>query len=350
VALTRRKKLAFACVPLLLLLGLGEALARAFRERQAFAPVAGGSYRDQRIDLIRRAYPAAHDDVLGYVPRPGFASAANRWGVMVSIDQDGLRRNGDAPRLPGRGVLAVGDSFTFGDQVADADTWPAVLERRLQRPVWNGGVFGYSFAQTALRAEQLLPRLAADTLVVSLIPDDVKRCEQSKRYSALPWFDVVDGALALRNVPVPDSDRSELDQQWVRRWLGYSALCDTVGWNVAPAWWAGGAREVWVHPRPFGRTIVAKLLARLQAQCRERGVRLLLVLQDVAEPSAEGREDGRAVVAAAAALGIATLDLQAEFDALAARDPGLRQQWFVGHMAPAGNAWVAERIAATLAR
>jgi hypothetical protein len=105
VALTRRKKLAFACVPLLLLLGLGEALARAFRERQAFAPVAGGSYRDQRNDLIRRAYPAAHDDVLGYVPRPGFASAANRWGVMVSIDQDGLRRNGDAPRPPGRGVL-----------------------------------------------------------------------------------------------------------------------------------------------------------------------------------------------------------------------------------------------------
>lgn len=105
-----------------------------------------------------------------------------------------------------------------------------------------------------------------------------------------------------------------------------------------------------MHPRPFGRTIVAKLLARLQAQCRERGVRLLLVLQDVAEPSAEGREDGRAVVAAAAALGIATLDLQAEFDALAARDSGLKQQWFVGHMAPAGNAWVAERIAATLAR
>ena len=46
--------------------------------------------------------------------------------------------------------------------------------------------------------------------MVSLISDDVKRCEQSKRYSALPWFDVVDGALALRNVPVPDSDRSEL--------------------------------------------------------------------------------------------------------------------------------------------
>jgi hypothetical protein len=76
----------------------------------------------------------------------------------------------------------------------------------------------------------------------------------------------------------------------------------------------------------------------------------LLVLQDVAEPSAEGRDDGRAVVAAAAALGVETLDLQTEFDALAAREPALKQRWFVGHMSPAGNAWVAERIAATLAR
>lgn len=347
--LSRRKKLLFAAVPLLALLGVGELLARSFRERHAFAPVVGGSYRDQRIDLIRRAYPAAHDARLGYVPRPGFASAENRWGVMVSIDGDGLRRNGAGPHPAGRGLLAVGDSFTFGDQVADGDTWPAALERRLQRPVWNGGVFGYSFTQTVLRAEQLLPKLAVDTLVVSLIPDDVKRCEQSRRFTEIPWYDLVDGELVLRNVPVPDTDASELDRQWLRRWLGHSALCDTLFWNLAPSWWVNGQREAWVHARPLGRTIVAKLLARLQGTCRERGIRLLLVLQDVAVPSAEGREDGRAVVASAAALGVATLDLQREFDVLAAAQPELKQRWFVGHMSAAGNAWVAARVAETLA-
>lgn len=341
-----RRRLLFAAIPLLALLVVGELAVRAVR-----APLHFGSFRDLRTDLLKRNYPAAKDPQLGYVPKAGFASRDNHWGTLVSIDADGLRRNGPNPPPPGeRVVVCVGDSFTFGDEVDDDASWPAQLEQAIAKPVKNGGVFGYSFAQTALRAEQLLPRIAADALVVSLIPDDVKRCEQSKRYSEIPWFDVAGDELVLRNVPVPDSDRSELDRQWVRRLLGHSALCDTICWNVAPVWWAGGAREAWVHPRPFGRTIVAKLLARLQAQCRARGVRLLLVLQDVAEPSAEGREDGRAVVAAAAALGIETLDLQAEFDALAAREPELKQRWFVGHMAPAGNAWVAGRIADTLLR
>ncbi len=346
---SRRKKVVFAAVPLLALLAVGELLARSFRERHAFAPVTTGSYRDQRIDLIRRGYPAAHDPLLGYVPRPGFASAENRWGVMVSIDGDTLRNNGPKPRPAGPGVLAVGDSFTFGDQVGDADTWPAALERQLRRPVWNGGVFGYSFAQTVLRAERLLAALPVATLVASVIPDDIKRCELSKRFTEVPWFELVDGELVLKNVPVPDSDRSALDRQWARRLLGHSALCDTVFWNVAPTWWVGDPREVVAHPRGRGRAIAAKLLDRLAATCRERHVALLLVLQDVAEPSAEGREDGRALIAHANASAVPWLDLQAEFDLLAATDPGLKQRYFQGHMSAAGNQWVASRIAEVLA-
>src|SRR5690606_25037038 len=115
------------------------------------------------------------------------------WGTRVTIDADGFRGNGP-PAPPGRPVLAVGDSFTFGDQVDDDETWPAYLERILQRPVRNGGVFGYSLAQAVLRAEEEVPRLGADWLVVSFIPDDIVRCELAKRYAPLPWFSVVDGA------------------------------------------------------------------------------------------------------------------------------------------------------------
>jgi GNAT superfamily N-acetyltransferase len=348
--LSRRRKLLFAVVPLLALLAVGEVLARSFREGRTFSPLRGGSYRDQRIDLIRRGYPAAHDPLLGYVPRPGFASADNRWGAMVSIDAAGLRTNGPGLRPTGaRGVLAVGDSFTFGDQVADDATWPARLERKLQRPVWNGGVFGYSFAQTVLRAEQLLDRLAVDTLVVSVIPDDIKRCEMSHRFTEVPWYDLVGGELVLRNVPVPDTDRSELDRQYVRKLLGYSALCDTIFWNTVPTWWVGDQREVYVHPRGTGSVIAEKLLLRLAATCRARGVPLLLVLQDVAEPADWSRADGRRMLAYAHTIGVPCLDLVSAFDALAAADPSLRQRFFWGHMSPDGNAWVAEQIAAALA-
>jgi hypothetical protein len=49
-------------------------------------------------------------------------------------------------------VLVVGDSFTFGDQVSDDETWPACLEATLHRGVDNGGVFGYGAAQALRRA------------------------------------------------------------------------------------------------------------------------------------------------------------------------------------------------------
>ena len=346
--LSRRRKLLFALLPLALLFTLGEGFARSFRQRNSHSPFMTGSFRDQRIDLIRRGYPAAHDPQLGYVPRPGFASAANRWAAMVTIDNTGLRTNGSARPAGQRGVLAVGDSFTFGDQVADAQTWPAQLEQALQKPVWNGGVFGYSFAQTVLRAEQLLERLPVDTLVLSFIPDDLKRCEMSKRFTEVPWFDLVDGALVLKNVPVPDSDRSALDHQYVRKLLGYSALCDLVFWNAVPTWWVGDPREVYVHARGVGVEIGVKLLARLAANVRGRGIRLLLVLQDIAEPAPWAVADGATFLARAEQLGVQRLDLQSRFVQLATQDPSLKQRYFAGHMKAAGNAWVAQQIAAVL--
>ncbi|MBL8755449.1 MAG: hypothetical protein JNK15_19265 [Planctomycetes bacterium] len=354
--LSRRRKLLFACVPLVVLLALGEVVARWFRASRSHSPFMTGSFRDQRVDLMRRGYPSAYDPQLGYVPRAGFASGENRWGTQVSIGERGLRSNtfgGGNPTVSStsmRGVLAVGDSFTFGDQVSDHETWPARLEHHLQRPVWNGGVFGYSFTQTVLRAEALLPTLPVDTLVVGLIPDDLKRCEMSRRYTEVPWYDLVDGALVLKNVPVPDSDRSELDRQYVRKALGYSALADLVFWNACPEWWVGQQREVYVHARGTGVVIATKLLERLAATCRSRPIRLLVVLQDVATPQDWSIADGQAFVKVAKELGVPCLDLQSEFAALAATDPSLRTKWFAGHMTAAGNAWVAERIAAELRR
>lgn len=339
-----RRKLLFSLLPVVVLLLASEVAVRVFRARQGLSPFMVGSYRDQRIDLIRRGYPSAHDPLLGYVPRANVASDRNRWGVLVSIDEQQLRRNGPGPRpTGGPGVLAVGDSFTFGDQVADAETWPARLEQRLQRPVWNGGVFGYSFAQTVLRAEQLLPRLAPAELVVALIADDLRRCELSKRFTPVPWYDLVGDELVLKNVPVPDSARDNaLDRQWGRRLLGHSALLDVLFWNAIPQWWVADQREVRAHPPGTGVKIGDRLLERLAATCRQRQVRLLVVLQGWAVDA-----DGRAFVEHAQAAGIEVVDLVTRFVALAQRDPAAAA-FFDGHMTAAGNDWVAAQIADVL--
>ena len=66
-------------------------------------------------------------------------------------------------------ILAVGDSFTFGDRVSDHETWPAQLERLTGRQVLNAGVFGYGVDQAYLRAVALLETYDTDLVVLALI-------------------------------------------------------------------------------------------------------------------------------------------------------------------------------------
>ncbi|HLU37881.1 MAG TPA: hypothetical protein VK081_00755 [Planctomycetota bacterium] len=337
-ALPLRKKLLFALVPLLAVLLVLELVARVLR-----APLHFGSFRELRVDQVKRGYPAVHHDRLGYVPRADFAGDDNHWGTRVTIDADGFRSNG-APPPPGRPIIAVGDSFTFGDQVDDDETWPAYLERRLQQPVKNAGVFGYSLTQAILRAEDVLERVPAEWLVVSLIPDDINRSELAKRYAPVPWFDVVDGALVLRNVPVQDtSDPDELRQRRFKDILGHSALLDAVLAHVAQRWWIVDQKEVRAHPPGKGAEIALLLVDRVAATCRGRNCRVMFVLQgEESTPAAD------AVLVRAREKGLIALDLVAAFRAELARDPDAKRRLFAGHMTPEGNAWVAEHVAAAI--
>lgn len=335
-----------ALAPFVVTLAIGEIAMRWRHASKGYPALPGVSFRDHRIDLIRRAFPAQYDPLLGYVPSAGYSGSDNVWGTRVSIRADGLRSNGAATPVSGPALLAVGDSFVFGDQVHDEESWPAGLERRLERPVHNGGVFGYGFDQTVLRAEQLLEQLDVHVLVCSLIADDLSRCELSRRYTHKPWFELVDEGLELRGVPVPDASGVHArENQWMRDLLGQSALCDVVCWNVAPNWWAGQPRFVRVHPAGTGLEIGKRLLARLEKACAQRKVKLLLVLQ------AQGSELGPAAAVGAnkllehaARAGLDTLDLDLRLRELSERDPSLGKMFFAGHMTAAGNQWVAEQI------
>lgn len=349
--LSRRRKLLFAMVPVTMLALLGEWFARSYRKSTGYVPMGGHSYRDNRIDLVRRAFPNVHDPLLGYRPKPNYSSKDNIWHKQVTILADGLRCNGpsdgQAEQVPALRILAVGDSFTFGDQVSDGDTWPAYLQQVLDRPVLNGGVFGYSLGQTVLRAEVLLDEHEVGTVVCSLIPDDLKRCELSRRFTPKPWFAIVGDDLELRGVPVKDSAKdNDLDQQYLRKLMGYSALLDIVFWNACRSWWVGQERIVREHPPGTGLAIGKKLLQRLHEKCQQKGVKLVLVLQG-AKPESSSGQPIRApeLLAHGDRLGIVTIDLATRFRAMADKDPSLEEKFFRGHMTPVGNRWVAEQIA-----
>jgi hypothetical protein len=114
------------------------------------------------------------DELLGYVPREGFSASINApgWhGDKLTIRKDGFRSNGSEPSPLPADVLVVGDSFTFGEQVSDNETWPACLERKLGRGVDNGGVSGYGTAQALRRASLKLAEKSYTTIVLSTLVD-----------------------------------------------------------------------------------------------------------------------------------------------------------------------------------
>ena len=97
------------------------------------------------------------DPLVGGIPKPGVSIRhPTKWYRMTAVE-NGTRWNGSGS-IAGEAAfaLAVGDSFTFGADVSDEETWPAALERETGRRVVNAGVAGFGLDQTVLRAEQLV--------------------------------------------------------------------------------------------------------------------------------------------------------------------------------------------------
>src|SRR5262245_22733137 len=176
-------------------------------------------------DLFRSAYPAEFDKQLGWIPKQGSAGTENVWGTQVTILLDGIRANGKRQSSPlrkeGDLVLAIGDSFTFGDQVSDHETWPAFLEELTGIRTLNGGVFGYGLDQSYLRMKSLAKKYKATHVVLSFIPEDISRCQLSERTSVpKPYFEQIGNDLLLRDEHINKTS----DDGYVRHSLGYSFL------------------------------------------------------------------------------------------------------------------------------
>ena len=97
-----------------------------------------------------------HDDSLGWTVGPDREKA----DVLYSTDSSGIRIPHSDTGLTKRGekirIALLGDSYTFGQEVAYEDTWGYVLEKSLgpEFQVLNFGVPGYGVDQEFLRFER----------------------------------------------------------------------------------------------------------------------------------------------------------------------------------------------------
>ncbi len=320
------RKCLYALVPLVLLLVLGEVVARV-RYGALFSL---SDARSSQRTMVRNGYPSAYDADLGWIPRPGASGDENFWHTRVTIDSQGFRVHPQHAPAKAPTILAMGDSFTFGDGVSDDQSWPAHLERLSSQHVVNAGVFGYGFDQIVMRAERVAPQVHPDWTVVAFYPDDIRRCGVSSYYAQKPYFKLEGDKLVLQNVPVPTPDRDKPSR--IKVVMGYSYLLNSIFVRLFPAWWLGDARVVPVHNDEIA--VSTKLVDRLAKTAESQHCKVLLVAITRSRTDKDDLAMTRKLLQAGAADGFATLLL-----ALPQRMENASK-----HFNDAGNAWVAEQI------
>jgi hypothetical protein len=145
---------------------------------------------------------AVHDPRLGFVGRAGYRSSDG----ALAYDSRGLRLTPapDGVTLAEPPILVLAGSFAHGDEVRNAESWPARLQALVKRRVVNAAMSGYGIDQMVLRAERVAAEARLAAIVMSFIADDVRRAEMRRVGGAeKPYFERLDGQLFERNVPVP---------------------------------------------------------------------------------------------------------------------------------------------------
>lgn len=253
------------------------------------------------------------------------------------------------PGADGPPVLATGDSYTYGEDVDRLDSWPAILQGILHRPVLNGGVSAYGLDQTVLRTEVLAESHRPTAIVVSFIADDIWRLDMARVWGRnKPFFTLAgDGSLVLHPATFLPAQLSI----WQRA-LGWSVLLQTVigrlSWH--DEWTSDDVRAL---PAGTGERLVCPLMRRLAGI----GVPTLVVVQY--EPTIWRKGDAtynanqirlsRLVEDCAGKAGLATFDTYDVVEAGVRRD-GLTAIYGPQHHTPDGNRLIADAVASELAK
>ncbi len=386
--MTRRRRLALAVLGPLVALVLAELVLRVFvlpnpklvwRPLPPFGTLQTAEQRAwverQRSELAGKTPPRGYsqfDPLLGWAPRPSSSTPDGK----IHVNARGIRGTHDygesIPRSMVRAV-ACGDSFTFCEEVADLEAWPAQVEALWPKCQFlNYGCGGYGTDQAYLRLSTSAIG-QVDAVVVGLLLENIGR--NVNRYRPLwyplaipavkPRYVLRDGELEL--VPQPFATREELvaavesgqvleelaeHEFWSERHvppgLGWSAIARLLGAKLADA--ARERRALWtdVEGEPFRTTLA--LLEAFRALAHELGTENVLVVifptdGDLRGFIETGERYWTTLTDALESRGIAHIDLSGPLAAAErARQPSDPPLYLESHLSKAGNAIVAKKV------
>ncbi|MCC7046048.1 MAG: hypothetical protein IT562_04980, partial [Alphaproteobacteria bacterium] len=274
-----KKNLLLVCLSLLIAFPLLEAAFRIFSSIPVFRLE---NFRQTNVVHVNFGGVADYDPVLGWVLKPNlrFEGMSGDKRVVFSTLDHGIRRNHDEKsELRTGGILVVGSSFAAGSEVSDEDAFPAQLETLIGKSVVNGSNGGFGTDQIALRAEQLLPIVKPEVLILDIASGNITIASFAVAGRPKPYFTVESGALRLHNSPVPRNvpERDPFDT--LKNLLGYSLVVDRLMASYFPYYWYLSENRSLVRVNSDGAEVTCLLLDRIKRKAAEFKTRMLLSTQ-----------------------------------------------------------------------
>jgi len=158
----------------------------------------------------------------GWTLKPNLRDLPFR-GKLVSSNSKGVRGlqefGYEKPPQKTR-IVVLGDSFTFGEEVGDDETYAHDLQTLVpDSEVLNLGVHGYGHDQMLLYLQEEGIRYHPDIVLLGFMPDDMERNLLSFRDYAKPHFAVRNGGLELTTGPVPRPEETLAAEKWRSKFL-----------------------------------------------------------------------------------------------------------------------------------
>lgn len=331
--------------------------------------------------LDRKPY-IRHHPLLGYEYTPGARQVLPRPGggtYTLTVNADGLRASREYAREKPPGTLRIlvfGDSFAAGQFLSNEHRFSEILERRVSGlEVLNFGLEGTGTDQQLLMYEELGPRYEHDAVMVMPFLQNIRRNlvearpaldPETGRQVLLPKprFELVEGRLELRNVPVPDERRpfDERDASTLRGTDADTGLSRRLKDGLSTIWAVRQAKKVlypllgydpfpeYKDPNSPGWRLMAAILRRFKEVAGDRPLVIVPLFYVSYVRYGMSRAYWERFASLADGRGIHALDVLPDFRRLGADAARCFQEPYDAHLSANGHLVLADAIEAGLRR
>lgn len=313
-------------------------------------------------NIVERRH-TKYDPDLGWVNEPSInISDMYGPGIYLRTNSQGFRNNHDiSPAVPaGKArIICSGDSFTLGYGVDNDHAWCnrlSLLDPRLETV--NMGQGGYGVDQAYLWYKRDSAKIEHQVHLFAFITSDFHRMQSdSFRGYAKPLLDTVNGALVVKNVPIPKRDYSfpSIMQYYYKDSLGFLRTVDVLTRAMRKIGLAGTdsrntTQRKRVEKDEHTRKILHEIFEDLKNINEQRSSKLVLIyLPDMDTLAGETPGEWTEFLEGESrSLGVPLINLVSEFGALPYQEVVplfiSQKQMARGHLSVAGNNLVSKLI------